>query len=490
MASAAAEVVRGNGNRAPLVAARVPERPAVEILAAIAAITGVIWAMVLFLRGGVFAGCLVVTFAGYLFGHMFFHLGDVTIDRVLWAALMVQFLIWWRCGWLDRQTWGKPEYLMAAFFGWLAVSTFTHDWRADGLYGLAQLLFFFTLPLGLYYVARGASLTETKVKWLLGVFVALGVYLTVTGIAETQGWWWLVYPQYIASPEYADYLGRGRGPLLNASGNGVLLTTCLAAGLMLWPWAGRPGRLLILAYAALLAVGIFCTYTRSVWLGAAVSLAVLTWFVLPWRVRVPVFLGGLVVAVILVGTYGHRYIAFKRDVYASAADTRESMRLRPILAVVAWKMFCDRPLVGCGIGQYSRACLDHLGDRDTGLVLEKARPFVQHNVLLRLLTETGLPGAVMFVALLVFWVRDALRVWNNRDGPPWARQVALVFVATLAAYLLNGMFHDVSQINMMNAHLFVWAGWTAGLRPWASPARAVPRPAATPSPEFGSLARA
>ena len=101
----------------------------------------------------------------------------------------------------------------------------------------------------------------------------------------------------------------------------VLLTTCLFAGLMFWPRVGRTGKLLLVGYVILMAVGLFCTYTRSAWLGAIVALALLTWFVLPWRMRAPVFIGGLMLVVAVVAAYGNRFFAFKRDTYATAADT-------------------------------------------------------------------------------------------------------------------------------------------------------------------------
>lgn len=438
-----------------------------EILFAIAGIASLLWAAVVFWRGGLFAGCLAVIFTGYVVGHAFFNAWVVTVDRVLWGVLVIQFAIYWWHGSLERRPWGKTEFFLVAFLVWLAVSTLTHDWRMDGYAPAKHLLIFFVLPLGLYFVARGTRLTEKKAQVLFGAFVLLGLYLAVTAVAETRQWWWAVYPKHIASTENLDYFGRGRGPLLNASANGILLATSLFAGLMFWPRVGRVGKVLIAGYAVVIGVGLFCTYTRSVWLGAAVGMAVIMWFALPRRVRIPLFASGLVAASVLVVVYGQRFVAFKRDVHATAADTAESVRLRPILALVAWKMVQDQPLTGCGFGQYSRACLYYLGDRDTAFVLEHARPYTQHNVVLRLATETGLPGAALFVIVLALWTTECVRILRNRDGPPWVRQVALVFLATMAAYLANGMFHDVSQINMMNAHLMLWAGFAVGLRSWA-----------------------
>jgi O-antigen ligase len=88
---------------------------------------------------------------------------------------------------------------------------------------------------------------------------------------------------------------------------------------------------------------------------------------------------------------------------------------------------------------------------------------VQHNVFLALVTETGVVGMGLFVALLAVWTRAAWRLWRNLDAPPWARQLGLLFVAFMGVYLANGMFHDVSLISMINMYLFFLGGVLAAV---------------------------
>ena len=72
----------------------------------------------------------------------------------------------------------------------------------------------------------------------------------------------------------------------------------------------------------------------------------------------------------------------KRDVKLEASASADSAELRPILANVAWNMFRDRPLLGCGFGQYDRQRMPYLADRTGDLPLEKVLPYVQHNAFL------------------------------------------------------------------------------------------------------------
>lgn len=442
-------------------------------------LVALVWAAVVSLRGGLLGGCLIVLLAGTCFGHPFFSLpGPVplTADRLLWGALLIQYVIWRRLGLADRKPWGSAEVVLCAFLAVLAISTFNHDWRTDDWHPLARLLFYYVMPFGLYWVAREIRFSERGALVLFASLGIFGVYLAVTALAETGQQSWLVFPRYIGSTAARDFFGRARGPLLNPAGSGLLTGVCLAAALMGWPRLGRPGRLLLVVASLLMGLGVYCTYTRSVWLGAGLGLFIVLALTLPrsWRGLV---LGSLVLSVALVGVAKwERILAFKRDEDAGVQAAAESVELRPVLALVVWNMFLDRPVTGCGFGQYADQHVYYLADRSSGLPLEKARTYSQHNLFLSLLAETGLVGLGLFVLLVALWTRDAWRVWRSPSAPLWARQIALLFFALLANYGAIAMFHEISLIPMVNMFLFFVAGVTARLRAYGDPAEASTSP--------------
>jgi O-antigen ligase len=137
-----------------------------------------------------------------------------------------------------------------------------------------------------------------------------------------------------------------------------------------------------------------------------------------------------------------------------------SASLRPVLATIAWRMFRERPIVGCGLGRYQEECRVYFSDRSSDLPLQVARGYVQHNVLLALLTETGILGAGLFTLLSFTWAWNAWSLWRLRDVDLAKRQWGLLFLAVLGAFLINGMFHDVSIIPMLNMLVFFMAGAT------------------------------
>jgi len=209
-------------------------------------------------------------------------------------------------------------------------------------------------------------------------------------------------------------------------------------------------------------VGIFCTLTRSVWLGTALGALTIVTLRVPRRWRAPLLGGVLLCGAVVVATQWDRIVAFKRDRALGAHEAAESIKLRPILARVAWNMFLDWPLFGCGYGQYPVAQIDYLSDHTTDLPLGKARPYVQHNVFLALLTETGLVGMGLFVAVLGFWIADASRLWQCGTAGEGARGQGLFFLAMMGYYLANAMFQDLSLMPQANMLLFFLAGLTEG----------------------------
>jgi O-antigen ligase len=245
---------------------------------------------------------------------------------------------------------------------------------------------------------------------------------------------------------------------------GIQLAACSSALLLLWPRCGRWGRCGVTLAAAVFGLAFYATMTRSVWLGAGLGLAVIVGLGMPSRWRVPVLGTAVVLAGALVAANWEQFVAFKRDKNLTARETADSVALRPVMARVAWLMVLDRPLWGCGFGQYVPEHKNYLADRSTELALEKSRPYAAHNLLLGIVTETGLMGLALFLALLTLWGRDAWLLWRAADTPLWARQQGLFFLALLSAYLANGMFHQIALVPMSNILLFFAAGMNAAAR--------------------------
>ncbi|HEX3869505.1 MAG TPA: hypothetical protein VHV77_03620, partial [Pirellulales bacterium] len=155
----------------------------------IAALAGLIWGAIIFLRGGLLAGSVTVLLAGCCFGHAFFSVPTgaipLTADRLLWVVLLVQCIVWRRLGWNSKTNLLHSDQVFVYFLCWLLVSIFSHDWRVNNAMPLSRFVFFFGMPFGLYCVARQAIQSDRSTQWLHAGLAVFGAYLAITAIAET-----------------------------------------------------------------------------------------------------------------------------------------------------------------------------------------------------------------------------------------------------------------------------------------------------------------
>ena len=320
----------------------------------------------------------------------------------------------------------------------------------------------YLIPLVIYWVARQAKLHEKDLRKVLTAAVCFGIYLAVTGILEFCGQWAFVYPKYIADPLVGLHFGRARGPMVQSVSYGLYLGVCW---LMLLAWRerlGRYGQLGVVLLTPLFLAGVYCTHTRSVWMGVGLGAIIVLCTTLhgAWRAMV---LGSIVtVGLLVAATNWEKIVSLERG-DNSAESTRESAQLRKSFAYVSWQMFLDRPILGTGFGQFARDKVPYLDDRTVDLRLEPIRDWGHHNTFLSLLTEEGAVGLGLFLLLLGGWVVRAWRLRQDGWAEPASRTHAVVFLAALGVYGFQLMFHDVTFTPLDNSLVFFLAGITANL---------------------------
>ena len=256
---------------------------------------------------------------------------------------------------------------------------------------------------------------------------------------------------------------------MNPVANGMFMLAGLAGALALWPNGKDDAksdtlphetlirRCVLCLMVVIILFGIYATKTRSVWVAALMVTTPFVWRLLTLRGRGGLLIGGLVSGVLVIGLFGNSLNSFKRDKYLSAAETAESITLRPMLATVALDMFQDRPMTGFGFGQYTRAKRPYHLKTVNGASLQKVIPFMQHNIVLSYLTELGLLGVFLLLGIISGVTHAAIVVFR-RTRCHMSRQTMLVALVLLAAWLFNGMFHDVSIIPMIGSLIYFWFG--------------------------------
>ncbi len=429
-----------------------------EILLLVSIPVALAWGVVFGRYAGVWGYVIATLLSGTVLGHSFFHVSALTIDRILLVITSGLFGIWYLTGKGQPKSWNSGDWVLAFLMAAMIGTTLGRPNGEAESSPVSKLVFFYIIPAMFYAIGSRLKTSEKQLQVLFYVLAAFGLYLSLTSIAEKMDWRWAIYPQYIVQSPQTEFLGRGRGPLLNPSGNGILI--CLALSCALSQLIDRQAwvRKLAIGSVPIYLLGILCTMTRCAWMGGGLTLGVCTGLMAPPRLRTAmlVFMAGLASLGMMINP--SMLLSFKRDKAVSEEQMRQSAELRPILAMVAWKVFLDHPLTGCGTGQYLSTAKNYLHDRSGPLPLERARPYVQHNIFLALLVENGLISLIPFVVLLGIWSYWAIRIWWAPALPMEQRQLAMVFAGTLVAYLANGLFQDVMIIPMIHCYLFFLAG--------------------------------
>lgn len=406
---------------------------------------------------------LAIIIVGAVFGHDFFHIAKgpipITLDRLLFGGALVL------AGWFyltnreDLRPINRLDVAMICLVGVLFLSTITHDFTFLNNMPASRLLFFNLIPFGVYMLARTAKLGERELVVITVVFGAFSVYLALTAIAEMKSIYALVFPKYIINSESTEFFGRGRGPFLNPVSNGIFQLFGLASIWLWWPKlsSSMRGRVLVIGLSVLISAGVYATLTRSVWMSLVLMSGLMVWLPSRQRQKGLLIVGAFLVVLVAIPVLGDKLNAFKRDKEVTVSQMSQSAELRPLFLTVAWRMFEDRPLFGCGFGQYPREKYPYLQDPYTGKPLSMTKYYMQHNVFLAYLTETGLIGLLFLLLMMAMMLEAAWRLWWKIERTLLQRQFGMLLAALLMVYCVNGMFHDTSIMPMTNMLLFFTA---------------------------------
>jgi len=202
-------------------------------------------------------------------------------------------------------------------------------------------------------------------------------------------------------------------------------------------------------------IGIYSTFTRSVWLGLVAAGFLAVFLPSSRRSKGGMVVAGALAGILLFPVIGEKLISFKRDTNVTLTEMQNSARLRPLFLTVATRMFADRPLLGCGYGQYAKEKFPYLQDPTSEQPLSATRGYFQHNIFLAMLAELGIVGLAALVFMLAMFARVAILTWNDPTIPFW--RFGMVLLVFLSNHCVNGMFHEVSIIPMENMLMFFLA---------------------------------
>jgi O-antigen ligase len=316
-------------------------------------------------------------------------------------------------------------YLLVAFLGWNLISL---AWSPSSPLALESVMRY-ALNIFLFPIAFTAVRNRRDAVLILAAIVAGACVAAVSAIVAPP------------APESA-VAGRATGTVGDPNELAASLLVGLAVAVAFAVNRHIAGTLRGLAAvaAALCLIGILSSLSRGGLIGVAAALVIAVLVGGRWRGRV--FVICLTVAVLAVGYFAFAAPLPARERVLNIGGGGGTGRLD--LWTVGLRMIETHPLNGVGTGQFANTSVHYLlrpGLIESGAFI-LSTPKVAHNTYLNTVSEIGILGGVLFVAILVTCVGCALLAVRRAriDGDERMEILLRGLVVGMGGYLVTLMF--------------------------------------------------
>ena len=232
-----------------------------------------------------------------------------------------------------------------------------------------------------------------------------------------------------------------------------------------------PKRILLTALIILFAAGFIFSYSRAAWVSliAALALSVILWFKMPVRLLAVAAAGFIVAVIFSAGWIWQKMDSTTED---SSANLGQHLRSSSNISTdqsnlerinrwkCALKMFAEKPVFGWGPGtyQFKYGPFQKASDK-TIISTDFGDAGNAHSEYLGALSESGLPGALIFIAMTFLILITGIRVWY-REKKNFAGYFALAIITGLMTYVIHGIMNSFLDSDKIAA---LWWGFAAML---------------------------
>lgn len=395
----------------------------------------------------------------------------LTPDRAL-LMLLVAVSAWrWVRRPLTLLPLGRLELLMAGFITYAAASAIIGggsqqknlavvNVASGGLrLDLVFLAVCYGLPFLAFFLTKNLFHREGHVRWLIGTFIVVGVFVAATGILQyfTSITWFTPTRMDVSHQE------RATGTMTSAPEFGLVVGIPLLAAIICF-FRSRyvPERLLLAGAIAFMAVAIVLAKTRGIWVGLVVGLAVAAFY----EPRLRKYMVAMALASILALVAAWPLIA-NTDFIRGRVMNMTPVYNRVVNTATAVNMIAHSPLVGFGFGRYTYDSnkWPYLVDVAGVSALYGYAAGVPHNEYLHVLILLGLIGFIPYSAILVTAWRTASRHYRESIMIFGVRRdIALIFLSVFAFYLTTALAVDGFAFPHASLQVYSLLGTLDGLR--------------------------
>jgi putative inorganic carbon (HCO3(-)) transporter len=361
---------------------------------------------------------------------------SIAASQILLAVAIAGFL------WMLKQNKGPlapgmPVLLpLLAFMVWTVLAVFASSNVTLGLTSTRKFYLLLLVPV-VPLIVRG----ENRLIWIYRAIFAVAIASSLRGLAQ------------FAENPHRDLLHRISGFMshwMTYSGLLMLVLVLLTAYVLS---VGVRRDKWVIPVAAFVVLALVLSQTRSTWMGAVGGILVL---ILMRRPRAII----VVLAAILV-LYAASPASIKQRLQAGFDPTDPNTRNRIELFQTSVRLIRDNPWFGVGPKNVKYEALKYRGHNEFPDWMYQH----MHNDFLQIAAETGIPGAIIWLWLMIRFAWDALSCYRYAKGLSFAgreklrKEALMASSAALAAWvalMAAGMFeYNFGDSEVLTLFLFI-----------------------------------
>ncbi|RDH78665.1 O-antigen ligase family protein [Mycolicibacterium moriokaense] len=406
----------------------------------------------------------------------FLHRGlqDVLPNKTF--AVLVVVAVVTAAVWMDRTPTrlrgiGPVEWAMVAYLGWNVCSMFApHRYdAANPLTGVTHSVAQFIMvsagiPLVMYVVGRYTFDRTAAVRLLLWTILLLAAYSAAMSILPFTGPKSWVWPRFIVDgslvPGVNTWAGRAIGVFNQPVVNGMILVLGFAVAMLLISRRDEPGwrRFVALAIALACGVGIYLTYTRAVWMSAALVLIIGALFAKGYRRGFVVTLS--MVAIVIAANWA-RFTSSDRAAGGVGSEGEVEDRLN-VIRTALWAA-AHKPLTGWGILRFEAVNTFHHQQWSPETPWIRGYGIVSHQNELGILAELGVIGLGCWLAIVVLIAYKLLQAYRSLpDFELCGKPLALTAIIAVVVLFGSGLTVDLRLFDFPATLIYLLVGVAVG----------------------------
>ena len=366
--------------------------------------------------------------------------------------------------------------LLLASLAWMAFTSMTSEmpW-VSAKYTLARV--WFVVPF--FFAASQFFQSHQRIRQFFWAYaIGLGVVILIATTKTLGNFSDLQTLHRVMRPFYNDHTAYG-----------CVIALMIPAAVYFIFSRGQRGwlRVLTLMLFAGLCIGLFFSYCRAAWISVVGALGVYLLIRMGMKVKWMVLLFGLGVGVFFVYQSDVLYKLGKnhQDSSYTLADQVKSIsnistdasnleRLNRWAS--AFRMWEERPVLGCGPGTYQFLYASYQRSYQLSTISTNAGNLGNaHSEYIGPLTEQGVPGVILVVCIFMTTFATGVRVYRTAKDKQVAN-MALAFTLSLLTYYIHGVFNNFLDTDKLSVPFWAFTAVIVALDVYSEKKNSSPLP--------------